>query len=91
MPTAPPTKRGGVAAIHKAHDVAVTDFDTAERYGWGETKEILGRAVRSFRDEILIATRFGFSRDQDFGFDSRAEHIRTVRRGESAPPRHGPH
>lgn len=74
----PGDEKGGVAAIQKAHDLGVTHFDTAERYGWGENEEILGRAVKSFRDDIIIATKFGFSRDQDFGFDSRPEHIRTV-------------
>ncbi|MDT0341574.1 aldo/keto reductase [Streptomyces litchfieldiae] len=66
----------GVAAIQRAHDLGVTFFDTAELYGWGENEQIVGRAVAGFRDEVVIATKFGFTRD--FGTDSRPEHIREV-------------
>ncbi|MBR7835617.1 aldo/keto reductase [Actinospica durhamensis] len=66
----------GVAAIRRAHELGVTFFDTAELYGWGENEKIVGRTVAGFRDEIVIATKFGFTRD--FGTDSRPEHIREV-------------
>ena len=69
-------EREGVAAIQRAHDLGVTFFDTAELYGWGENERVVGRAVTGFRDDIVIATKFGFSRD--FGQDSRPEHIREV-------------
>ncbi|WAP51437.1 aldo/keto reductase [Arthrobacter sp. ATA002] len=72
----PGDEKEGIAAIQKAHDLGVTFFDTAELYGWGENEEIVGRAVKSFRDEAVIATKFGFTRDG--GFDSRPEHIREV-------------
>lgn len=65
-----------VAAIRHAHDLGVTFFDTAEMYGWGEGEKLLGRAVAPFRDEAVIATKFGFT--PDFGTDSRPEHIREV-------------
>ncbi|MFD4407231.1 aldo/keto reductase [Nocardia sp. NPDC058499] len=65
-----------VAAIRQAHDLGVTFFDTAEMYGWGEGEKLLGRAVAPFRDEVVIATKFGFT--PDFGTDSRPEHIREV-------------
>ncbi|WP_349643454.1 aldo/keto reductase [Arthrobacter sp. zg-Y1219] len=68
--------RKAIAAIRKAHELGVTFFDTAELYGWGANEEIVGRAVKSFRDEVVIATKFGFTRDG--GFDSRPEHIRDV-------------
>ncbi|MUK02329.1 aldo/keto reductase [Vibrio cholerae] len=67
---------GGSAAIQRAYDLGVTFFDTAELYGWGENEKVVGRAVKSFRDEVVIATKFGFTRD--YGFDSRPEHIREV-------------
>ncbi|RFA08183.1 aldo/keto reductase [Subtercola boreus] len=66
----------GKAAITAAFDSGVTLFDTAELYGWGENEKALGQAVAPFRDEVLIATKFGFTRD--YGFDSRPEHIREV-------------
>jgi len=66
----------GVAAIQRAHELGVTFFDTAEVYGWGENEKILGRAVKGFRDDIAIATKFGITRE--YGFDSRPEHIHEV-------------
>lgn len=68
---------GGTATIRRAHELGVTMFDTAEMYGWGENEKIVGRAVAPFRDEIVIATKFGFTAP-DYGVDSRPEHIRTV-------------
>jgi aryl-alcohol dehydrogenase-like predicted oxidoreductase len=65
---------GGAAAIQRAYDLGVTFFDTAEVYGWGENEQVLGAAVKSFRDEVVIATKFGF-RQPDFRPDSRPEHI----------------
>ena len=72
----PGDEQQGVAAIHRAHELGVTFFDTAELYGWGENEQILGRTVAGYRDEIVIATKFGFTRD--YGTDSRPEHIREV-------------
>jgi aryl-alcohol dehydrogenase-like predicted oxidoreductase len=72
----PGDEQEGIATIQKAHDLGVTLFDTAELYGWGENEKIVGRAVRDFRDEIVLATKFGFTRS--YGNDSRPEHIREV-------------
>lgn len=72
----PGDEQEGVAAIRKAYDLGVTFFDTAEMYGWGENEKVVGRTVKGFRDDIVIATKFGFTRG--FGFDSRPEHIREV-------------
>jgi len=66
----------GVETIQRAHQLGVTLFDTAELYGWGENEKVVGRAVKDFRDEIVIATKFGFTRS--YGVDSRPEHIREV-------------
>lgn len=67
---------GGTSAIQRAYDLGVNFFDTAEVYGWGENEKVVGQAVKSFRDDVVIATKFGFS--QELGFDSRPEHIREV-------------
>ncbi|MEG9248451.1 aldo/keto reductase [Arthrobacter sp. Soc17.1.1.1] len=67
---------GGASAIQRAYDLGVTFFDTAELYGWGENEKVVGHAVKNFRDDVVIATKFGFTRE--FGFDSRPEHIREV-------------
>jgi aryl-alcohol dehydrogenase-like predicted oxidoreductase len=53
-----------------------TMFDTAEMYGWGENERVVGAAVAPFRDEVIIATKFGFT--HDYGVDSRPGHIREV-------------
>lgn len=71
-----PDAAGGTAAIERAHELGVTMFDTAELYGWGENEKIVGRAVRRFRDDIVLATKFGFTPER--GFDSRPDHIRDV-------------
>lgn len=72
----PGDEQEGIATIQKAYELGVTLFDTAELYGWGENEKIVGRAVKSFRDDIVIATKFGFT--HDYGQDSRPEHIREV-------------
>ena len=66
----------GIATIQRAFELGVTFFDTAELYGWGENERIVGKAVKGFRDDIVIATKFGFTKE--FGTDSRPEHIREV-------------
>ncbi len=66
----------GAAAIRRAYELGVTHFDTAELYGWGENEKVVGRVLRDVRDEVVIATKFGFTRE--FGRDSRPEHIREV-------------
>lgn len=63
-------------AIQAAFDHGVTLFDTAELYGWGENEKFIGKAVKPFRHQVQIATKFGFTRE--FGYDSRPEHIRDV-------------
>lgn len=56
-----PEKKDSIALIHKAFEVGVTFFDTAEVYGPYTNEELLGEAVASFRKEIIIATKFGFN------------------------------
>ncbi|MFE7504232.1 aldo/keto reductase [Promicromonospora sp. NPDC057488] len=65
-----------IAAIRRAHDLGVTFFDTAELYGWGVGERLLGHALAPIRDEVVIATKFGFT--STYGSDSRPEHIREV-------------
>ncbi|XVV38367.1 aldo/keto reductase [Streptomyces sp. CA-100214] len=65
-----------IAAIRRAHELGVTHFDTAELYGWGQGEELLGRALAPIRDDVTIATKFGWTRD--LGADSRPQHIHEV-------------
>jgi aryl-alcohol dehydrogenase-like predicted oxidoreductase len=69
----------GIATIRRAHELGVTFFDTAELYGWGENEKLVGQAIKGFRDEIVIATKFGFElQNGQYGVNSRPDHIRQV-------------
>lgn len=71
--------QSGLDLVKRAHDLGVTFFDTAELYGWGENEKFIGEAVKGFRDDITIATKFGFTFDNGtFGANSQPEHIRKV-------------
>jgi aryl-alcohol dehydrogenase-like predicted oxidoreductase len=75
---------GGIATIRRAHDLGVTFIDTAELYGGGtgSNEKLVGRAVDGFRDDMELATKFGFVLPRQQGssreFDSRPAHIREV-------------
>lgn len=74
-------KREMVALIHAAVDRGITFFDTAEAYGPYANEELLGEALAPVRDQVVIATKFGFKfgpKGQQVGQDSRPEHIRAV-------------
>ena len=69
-----------IATIHRAIDLGVTLFDTAEVYGPFANEELLGRALEGRRDGVFIATKFGFRIDgnERSAVDSRPEHIKEV-------------
>ncbi|MCD2422176.1 aldo/keto reductase [Niabella pedocola] len=68
-----------ISIIREAYDLGVTFFDTAEAYSQGGNEVLLGKAVRSFREQVVIATKFGFKDgDSSKGLDSRPERIRRV-------------
>jgi pyridoxine 4-dehydrogenase len=69
----------GVALVRSAYEAGVTFFDTAECYGPFVNEELVGEGVAPFRDEIVIATKFGFQDgDSKKPLDSRPERIRAV-------------
>ena len=70
-------KQEMLALIRTAVERGVTFFDTAEVYGPFANEELVGEALAPFRDQVVIATKFGFKLDSD-GVDSRPEHIREV-------------
>jgi aryl-alcohol dehydrogenase-like predicted oxidoreductase len=85
MAYGPTDEEAGVAALRRAHDLGVTFFDTAEMYGWGTgSNEILvGKAVRDFRDDVVLATKFGVDMSvppEQIGgpLNSRPDNIRKV-------------
>lgn len=79
----PPMDRGeAIRLIRAAVDRGVTFFDTAEVYGPYVNEELVGEALRPVRDQVVIATKFGFDLEGSGGFArkplSRPEHIRKV-------------
>ena len=76
----PPSREDGIAIIRAAVDGGVTFFDTAEVYGPFTNEEVVGEALAPVRDQVAIATKFGFrfENGKQAGLDSRPEHIRDV-------------
>ena len=72
-------KSAAIELIHAAFDQGVTFFDSAEAYGPFTNEELLGEALAPFRDQVVIATKFGFKNGEvPQGLDSRPENIRAV-------------
>ena len=70
-----------IALIRSAVDRGITFFDTAEVYGPFVKEELVGEALAPFRDQVVIATKFGFAFDATrsrLGLSSRPEHIKEV-------------
>jgi aryl-alcohol dehydrogenase-like predicted oxidoreductase len=75
----PQEKQAALALIRSALDGGVTFFDTAEAYGPFANEELVGEALAGVRDQVVIATKFGFKDgDPKTGVDSRPERIRQV-------------
>lgn len=72
-------KQDAIALIRDAFETGVTFFDTAEAYGPFTNEELVGEALAPFRDQVVIATKFGFKDgNSQAGMDSRPERIREV-------------
>ena len=76
-------QQAGISLIRAAVERGVTFFDTAEVYGPFRNEELLGEALVSIRNQVVIATKFGFAHDGNGGLkmslmDSRPEHIKQV-------------
>jgi len=81
-----PDRREMITLLRSAVELGVTLFDTAEAYGPFVNEELVGEALAPFRDQVVIATKFGFALDPDgereqVGVDSRPEHIKEVAEG----------
>ncbi|WP_328393281.1 aldo/keto reductase [Nocardia sp. NBC_00416] len=78
----PPADRNqGIATLRAAHDRGVTFFDTAEVYGPYTSEELVGEALAPVRDQVRIASKFGFDVEGTGAPLSRPEHIKTVVEG----------
>ena len=78
----PKDKQEMISLLHAAVERGVTFFDTAEVYGPFTNEELVGEGLAPFREEVVIATKFGFKLDpnsgRSIGVDSRPGHIREV-------------
>src|SRR3954470_24831196 len=70
-----------IATIHRALDLGVTFLDTADMYGVGANEELVGRAIRGRRDEVVLATKFGSVRGPDGsprGINGKPDYVRSA-------------
>src|SRR5437762_1060581 len=75
----PADKQEMISLIRTAAERGVTFFDTAEAYGAFTNEELVGEALAPIRDQVVIATKFGFKDgNSQSGMDSRPERIREV-------------
>jgi len=77
-------ERESIATIHRALELGVTFFDTAEAYGPYANEELLARALQGKRDRVILATKFGFTFGEKgalAGVNSRPEHVREAVEG----------
>lgn len=72
-------KEDAIKLIRRAHELGVTFFDTAEAYGPYTNEALLGEALAPVRDQVVIATKFGFEKGQTtLGMNSKPENIRSM-------------
>jgi aryl-alcohol dehydrogenase-like predicted oxidoreductase len=66
-----------VGVIHHAMDRGINHLDSSDMYGWGHNEKLLGRALRGRRDKVIVATKFGQTRDAagKQGVDGRPEYV----------------
>jgi aryl-alcohol dehydrogenase-like predicted oxidoreductase len=70
-----------IATIHRAIDLGMTFLDTADIYGMGRNEELVGKAIRNRRDEVVIATKFGNVRKEDgtfVGVNGKPDYVRSA-------------
>jgi aryl-alcohol dehydrogenase-like predicted oxidoreductase len=73
-----------IKAIHRAMDMGINFFDTAANYGAGHSEKLLGQAVKGRREQVVIATKFGYQVDEDakevIYYDEKEENSHVARR-----------
>jgi aryl-alcohol dehydrogenase-like predicted oxidoreductase len=77
----PRDDKESIATIHRALDLGVNFFDTADIYGIGHNEELVGTAIRDRRDAVIVATKFGALRGDDgtwLGISGKPEYVRSA-------------
>src|SRR6185369_4421499 len=64
----PSDEAQSIATLHRAVEIGVTFWDTADMYGRGHNEELVGRALQGRRDRVILATKFGMVRGADGSF-----------------------
>jgi len=67
-----------IATIHRALDLGINLLDTADVYGDGHNEELVGKAIKGRRDQVVLASKFGIVRGTPAGFDGRPEYVRAA-------------
>jgi len=70
-----------VRTIHSAMELGINFFDTADMYGRGQNEELLGKAIKGYRDKVILATKFGIIRTDDVKqhkISGRPEYVRSA-------------
>jgi aryl-alcohol dehydrogenase-like predicted oxidoreductase len=70
-----------IATIERAMELGINFFDTADMYGRGRNEELLGKAIRGYRDRVIVATKFGIVRTDDIRqhkINGRPEYVRSA-------------
>jgi aryl-alcohol dehydrogenase-like predicted oxidoreductase len=72
-----PSEPEAVATLHRAVELGIDLIDTSDAYGFGMNEELIGRALRGFRDKVILATKFGNIRHPDgrTAVDGRPEYV----------------
>ena len=87
-------EREAIATIHRALELGIDFLDTADAYGPFTNEELVGRAIKGHRNEVVLATKFGNVRGADGSFrgiNGRPEYVMSGLRGFPAPARRGYH
>jgi aryl-alcohol dehydrogenase-like predicted oxidoreductase len=67
-----------IATIHRALDLGINLLDTADVYGDGHNEELVGKAIKGRRDQVVLASKFGIVRGTEARFDGRPEYVRAA-------------
>ena len=76
-----PDETEAIATIHRSLELGLNFLDTADAYGIGHNEELIGKAIRKHRDQVVIATKFGILRGKDGSIaeiNGRPEYVRSA-------------
>lgn len=79
----PADRDEAIATLHRARELGVTFLDTADAYGLGANEELVGETIAGYRDDVVLATKFGITIEPDGrrGVDGRPEYVRSACEG----------